>query len=93
MLTISCDTTNAAFEGDALRTESARILRALADRIEAGEDFRDHATVRDVNGNRVGTVRLKPCNCSHACDCDAPELCACGNPVEPGEGNYCSECR
>ena len=68
MLTISCDTTNAAFEGEGLRTESARILRALADRIEAGEDFRDHTTVRDVNGNRVGTVRLKSCDCANPCE-------------------------
>ena len=51
-----------------LALESARILRALADRIEAGEDFRDHTTVRDVNGNRVGTVRLKSCDCANPCE-------------------------
>ena len=68
MLTISCDTTNAAFDGDALRTESARILRALADRIEAGDFSGLYQTVRDSNGNACGTFRLKPCDCANPCE-------------------------
>lgn len=49
----SCEikSNNAAFT-DAPGDELARILRALADRIESGAE--GHFVLRDVNGNKVG---------------------------------------
>jgi CBS domain-containing protein len=51
---------NAAFEDDPLE-EVARILRAVADRIESGND---EGPVRDENGNTVGrfsvTLEVQP---------------------------------
>lgn len=41
---------NAAFE-DGQGAELARILRRLADDVASGDSF---ATLRDINGNRVG---------------------------------------
>lgn len=57
MITIAIKTDNAAF-GDA-RTfqragEVARILRGLADRLDAGDRLPEN--LRDVNGNHVGNV-------------------------------------
>jgi hypothetical protein len=50
---ITIDTGNAAFDDGNREAEVARILRAAADRIEAGaEDF----SLRDFNGNTVGHV-------------------------------------
>lgn len=55
----ACD--NAAFDND-LASEISRILRRLADKVEEGEltvlagKYRD---IKDVNGNKVGTWRLK----------------------------------
>ena len=49
-LRITCD--NAAFGGDP-NAEVARILRALADRLEGASPDEDYP-LRDVNGNRVG---------------------------------------
>jgi len=46
---------NAAFEGENCGLETARILRRLADRIEAGDD-RARA-IFDINGNDSGTMR------------------------------------
>lgn len=48
---ITIRTDNAAFE-DSPETEVARILRKLADDIEARG--LDSYTLRDINGNRVG---------------------------------------
>jgi hypothetical protein len=49
---IKIATDNAAFEEDP-ETEVARILRELASRLEAG----DHpSSIRDLNGNKVGTI-------------------------------------
>lgn len=50
-------TDNAAFEGEYLYSEVARILRETAERFEAGEDHRAH--LFDVNGNRVGSFGWK----------------------------------
>lgn len=55
-LQIACD--NAAFE-DGMATELARILRDVARRIESGEDCGSFVSVRDVNGNVVGSFALK----------------------------------
>lgn len=52
-VTLTIDTGNAAFDDGNREAEVARILREAADKIEAGyEDF----TLRDYNGNKVGTV-------------------------------------
>ena len=58
-LTLSIDTTNAAFEDTGVESEVARILKALAERIEregakAGQEF----VLRDLNGNKVGTATV-----------------------------------
>lgn len=58
-LSINCD--NAAFCDDAGPTlqsavpEIARILRAVADRVEQGETCEVHRNIKDINGNIVGT--------------------------------------
>ncbi len=54
MLTLSFRTDNAAFE-DGAATESARILREIAKRIEGGDLA---GPVRDLNGNTVGAYEL-----------------------------------
>ncbi len=56
-VTIKIDTENAAFE-DCDGTETARILRDLADRID-GEPLgkRDCRFAKDINGNRVGQLK------------------------------------
>lgn len=48
---IEFDQGNAAFEGELLYLETARILRGIADEIERKyvEGY-----VRDINGNRIG---------------------------------------
>ena len=51
MLTITFETENAAFEGDKLR-EIAKMVRQVAEKIEAG---RDSGKIMDVNGNSIGT--------------------------------------
>ena len=53
-LEITCN--NAAFEEGA-HLEVARILRELADRLEADETIKQ-LKLRDVNGNTVGTARF-----------------------------------
>jgi hypothetical protein len=52
-------TTNSAFDGGDRPLEIARILRALADRIEA-EGIAPSAVIqlRDINGNGVGNAKL-----------------------------------
>ena len=52
----NCD--NAAFE-DTPEFEVARILRHIADRIENGEATGLYQNAIDINGNIVGTFRLK----------------------------------
>lgn len=54
-INISIETVNAAFNGNE-GYEVARILRELADSIEAG---REPSKVKDSNGNTVGTVVFK----------------------------------
>lgn len=52
---VTCE--NAAFEGDP-GPECARILRKIADKIEAGQDAYNYQTIFDANGNDVGRWRL-----------------------------------
>lgn len=56
MLTMETD--NAAFEGENMAPEIARILRAVADDIDAN-GVRG-LKLRDVNGNTVGRFGVKP---------------------------------
>jgi hypothetical protein len=54
---INCD--NAAFE-NAEASESGRILRWLADRLEENEEVTpgDHLNLFDSNGNKVGEYKV-----------------------------------
>jgi hypothetical protein len=57
---IKINVDNDAFYGGSRATELARILRDLARRIEAHSPVKsDEFTLRDVNGNRVGTAYLE----------------------------------
>ena len=62
---LSIDCANAAFcEGQTPTPESAapelaRILRAIAERIESGDTFDTFRNCHDINGNTVGTFALK----------------------------------
>lgn len=66
MLIIKTDTDNAAFDEEGLTAESVRILRKIADDIEAEgfsgpkvtHDFEHYQTIRDINGNDVGRWKL-----------------------------------
>jgi len=40
--------------------ETARILRRIADRLDAGEAFSKYETLLDANGNDVGRAAFKP---------------------------------
>lgn len=55
MFTLQIATDNAAFEGDDRKTEIARILRDVADRLEQGKFV---GRLLDVNGNHVGRAEL-----------------------------------
>lgn len=60
---LSIDMDNAAFDPDLLdgspNAEVARILRDLADRLDSDEgSMAAQGSVRDVNGNTVGTWTL-----------------------------------
>jgi len=54
ILKFACD--NAAFEGENLLFELARILKKTAAKVEAGER---EGRVMDINGNTVGDFRLE----------------------------------
>lgn len=56
MVTIKIETDNAAFE-EAFGDEVARILRDLARRFES-QTCIDGTAIRDINGNKVGTVKV-----------------------------------
>ena len=49
---IQFSTDNAAFDDDNMRDAIARILRDIARKVEHGTS---NGTVRDVNGNSIGT--------------------------------------
>ena len=53
-------TDNAAFEDSQLlrSIETARILREVANSLDAGEDFHFYETLRDINGNDVGRAKF-----------------------------------
>jgi hypothetical protein len=79
MITITIETTGAAFEED-LMGESARILQHLASRMTGGPscDATD-CSLFDVNGNRCGTAQWTP---------DNPD-----GPIETEPTTYCEPCR
>ena len=56
MFTLKFDTDNAAFEDDP-KTEIARTMREVADKIEAGS-IQDY--IRDINGNTIGQFAFNP---------------------------------
>jgi hypothetical protein len=56
-LFISLD--NEAFANGNEATETARILRNVATRIESGEFYGHFLTIRDANGNDVGRFAAK----------------------------------
>lgn len=58
MLRIEFETDNDAFE-DSLTSEVARILREIANKIENGDDL-GGGSVKDVNGNTIGSWELTP---------------------------------
>lgn len=58
MFTLEIRTASAAFEEDP--GELARVLRVVANMVDGAADRRREASVRDVNGNTVGTFRLDP---------------------------------
>ena len=54
-LKVNIGTTGAAFEDAGAEVETARILKALASRIESnGIEAGQELTLRDMNGNKVG---------------------------------------
>lgn len=56
---ITIDTDNAAFEGDNVGAETARILRDLADKVEYTNfvsTYDRRLALRDINGNTVGKM-------------------------------------
>jgi len=57
MFTLTIKTDNEAFQPDA-GPELARILRGLADDLDAGSGNITAAPLFDANGNRVGAVTL-----------------------------------
>lgn len=57
--TLNLSTENSAFEPDPA-PELARILRAVAERIERGDEIGQFLTIHDANGNDVGRFALKP---------------------------------
>lgn len=56
MFTLTIETDNAAF-GDEPSYELSRILLEVAEKVGAGHT---RGTVRDENGNRVGSFEVKP---------------------------------
>jgi len=57
MFTVKFNTANEAFEEPA--TEIARILRAIANKVEAGIDIGDAKPIADINGNIIGQFKWK----------------------------------
>ena len=57
MITIKIKTDNAAFEGENLGIEVARILRAVAIRFEISPSAAS-GSIRDINGNTVGSCKV-----------------------------------
>jgi hypothetical protein len=56
---LNLSTNNAAFQPDPT-PEIARVLRAVADRIESGDTYDTFRNILDENGNVAGTFALKP---------------------------------
>lgn len=69
-LTLNIETDNAAFEGAERGPELARILRKLADQLDADDNGRDGYEwhLSDVNGNKVGIARIEAREAAYTCD-------------------------
>ena len=59
MVKIEFDTENAAFGQGSRLSETARILRDIAEKIENGSSL-GGGPVRDINGNTVGHWEMTP---------------------------------
>lgn len=59
VFTLRINVDDDAFQGEGRNSETARILRNVAARIEAGEYFDHYRTLYDVNGNDVGRAAFK----------------------------------
>ncbi|MBX6192200.1 MULTISPECIES: hypothetical protein [Pseudomonas] len=59
IFTVRFDTDNEAFDGAGRDYEIARILRAIADKVEGFGCSGFFETIRDINGNDVGRFALK----------------------------------
>ena len=57
MIKITIKTDNAAFEHENYGPEVARILREMADTMEAGGHGNGKQNFRDLNGNNVATLQ------------------------------------
>ena len=55
-MAMALDTSNAAFDDDKRGTELARIMRVVADELEAGDI---EGVCRDSDGNRVGVWKIR----------------------------------
>jgi hypothetical protein len=55
MFTLFIETKNAAFSDGASGAEIARILKEITSQVEEGQES---GTVKDINGNRVGSFKL-----------------------------------
>jgi len=58
MFQMRFDTENEAFECGNRESETARILREIADRVERGAASGMFQNVHDLNGNVIGTFKL-----------------------------------
>ena len=59
MFVVRISTENAAFYGDNETTELVRLLRAMADKLEAGADSAIPMHLMDVNGHVVGKATVE----------------------------------
>lgn len=81
MFKLEFDTDSVAFEGDQLHTETARILRQVADLVE---ECGDVSAIKDRNGNTIGgfqfhtPARVKCLECGNAVDGSSRNCPECG---------------
>ena len=59
-MVIEFDMDNAAFEDEGMASESARILRQIAERLEEGVTDGNERQIRDINGNAIVQAETSP---------------------------------
>lgn len=83
VFSMQLDSENAAFTEEGGQYEVARLLRHVAERIDAGADC---GLLTDYNGNRVGRWEFEATEAGYACD-------DCGqDAIEEAEGQTCGQC-